>query len=103
MFWERGRQAEPLAGEATGTHSCRLGWPSPLWRFQAVSPGTGCHGWSAGLCPVKLTLFAPLPQSNVAASNAKLALFYDWLFFSPEKDSIMNIGAWGPLILGGGP
>ena len=31
-------------------------------------------------------------QSNVAASNAKLALFYDWLFFSPDKDSIMNIG-----------
>nr|XP_020666479.1 integrator complex subunit 3 [Pogona vitticeps] len=32
-----------------------------------------------------------LEESNVAASNAKLALFYDWLFFSPEKDSIMNI------------
>uniref|UniRef100_A0A3P8WPK8 Integrator complex subunit 3 n=1 Tax=Cynoglossus semilaevis TaxID=244447 RepID=A0A3P8WPK8_CYNSE len=33
-----------------------------------------------------------LPRwSNVAASNAKLALFYDWLFFNPEKDSIMNI------------
>uniref|UniRef100_A0A8C0UE09 Integrator complex subunit 3 n=1 Tax=Cyanistes caeruleus TaxID=156563 RepID=A0A8C0UE09_CYACU len=32
-----------------------------------------------------------LLQSNVAASNAKLALFYDWLFFNPEKDSIMNI------------
>ncbi|XP_008057516.1 integrator complex subunit 3 isoform X4 [Carlito syrichta] len=30
-------------------------------------------------------------RSNVAASNAKLALFYDWLFFSPDKDSIMNI------------
>ncbi|NXI57616.1 INT3 protein, partial [Chloroceryle aenea] len=30
-------------------------------------------------------------RSNVAASNAKLALFYDWLFFNPEKDSIMNI------------
>lgn len=29
--------------------------------------------------------------SNVAASNAKLALFYDWLFFDPEKDNIMNI------------
>ncbi|XP_069137872.1 integrator complex subunit 3-like [Argopecten irradians] len=29
--------------------------------------------------------------SNVAATNAKLALFYDWLFFDPEKDSIMNI------------
>ncbi|XP_058793302.1 integrator complex subunit 3 isoform X2 [Phymastichus coffea] len=27
----------------------------------------------------------------VAASNAKLALFYDWLFFEPEKDNIMNI------------
>jgi len=31
-------------------------------------------------------------QSNVAASNAKLALFYDWFFFDAEKDSIMNIG-----------
>ena len=28
---------------------------------------------------------------QVAASNAKLALFYDWLFFDPEKDNIMNI------------
>jgi integrator complex subunit 3 len=27
----------------------------------------------------------------VAAANAKLALFYDWLFFDPEKDNIMNI------------
>lgn len=26
----------------------------------------------------------------VAASNAKLALFYDWLFFDAEKDNIMN-------------
>jgi len=29
--------------------------------------------------------------NQVASSNAKLALFYDWLFFSPEKDNIMNI------------
>ena len=29
--------------------------------------------------------------SQVAASNAKLALFYDWLFFQPERDNIMNI------------
>ena len=28
---------------------------------------------------------------QVAASNAKLALFYDWLFFQLEKDNIMNI------------
>ena len=33
-------------------------------------------------------------QSNVAASNAKLSLFYDWLFFDPEHDSIMAIGKW---------
>lgn len=29
--------------------------------------------------------------SNVAVSNAKLALFYDWFFFDSEKDNIMNI------------
>nr|CAG4643757.1 EOG090X0205 [Lepidurus arcticus] len=29
--------------------------------------------------------------SNVAAANAKLALFYDWFFYDPEKDNIMNI------------
>lgn len=29
--------------------------------------------------------------SSVAVSNAKLALFYDWLFFDNEKDNIMNI------------
>lgn len=29
--------------------------------------------------------------SQVAGSNAKLALFYDWLFFEPDKDNIMNI------------
>ncbi|EEB13506.1 conserved hypothetical protein [Pediculus humanus corporis] len=29
--------------------------------------------------------------SAVAAANAKLALFYDWLFFDPERDNIMNI------------
>jgi integrator complex subunit 3 len=29
--------------------------------------------------------------NQVASSNAKLALFYDWLFFDPGKDNIMNI------------
>lgn len=28
----------------------------------------------------------------VAASNAKMALFYDWLFYDAERDNIMNIG-----------
>lgn len=27
----------------------------------------------------------------VALANAKLALFYDWLFFDPVKDNIMNV------------
>ena len=35
-----------------------------------------------------LSLF---PPRKVAASNAKLALFYDWLFFDTDKDNIMNI------------
>ncbi|ORZ20083.1 protein-domain-containing protein [Lobosporangium transversale] len=30
-------------------------------------------------------------KSNVSAANVKLALFYDWLFYDPSKDSIMNI------------
>lgn len=29
--------------------------------------------------------------STIATTNAKLALFYDWLFYDPEKDNIMNI------------
>ncbi|XP_017769065.1 PREDICTED: integrator complex subunit 3 homolog [Nicrophorus vespilloides] len=29
--------------------------------------------------------------STVAVSNAKLALFYDWLFFDSDRDNIMNI------------
>lgn len=28
----------------------------------------------------------------VAAANAKMALFYDWLFYDAERDNIMNIG-----------
>lgn len=29
--------------------------------------------------------------NTVALSNAKLAIFYDWLFFDPTKDNIMNV------------
>ncbi|ORX70192.1 hypothetical protein DL89DRAFT_222930, partial [Linderina pennispora] len=32
-----------------------------------------------------------LIRSQVVAANAKLALFYDWLFYDPQVDSIMNI------------
>ncbi|KAF9166105.1 Integrator complex subunit 3 [Actinomortierella ambigua] len=31
-------------------------------------------------------------KSNIAAANIKLALFYDWLFYDPARDNIMNIG-----------
>ncbi|KAF9428955.1 Integrator complex subunit 3 [Podila epigama] len=30
-------------------------------------------------------------KSHTTAANVKLALFYDWLFYDPSKDSIMNI------------
>lgn len=29
--------------------------------------------------------------SNVDASNAKLSLFYDWVFYDPESENVMNI------------
>lgn len=29
--------------------------------------------------------------NSVALANAKLAIFYDWLFFDPTKDNIMNV------------
>ena len=38
----------------------------------------------------------------VAAANAKMALFYDWLFYDAERDNIMNIGikkTWQYLII----
>ena len=48
-----------------------------------ISP-SGCRwaviGWLLTTC-----------TNQVAASNAKLALFYDWLFYDAEKDNIMNI------------
>ena len=31
-------------------------------------------------------------QSNATASDAKLALFFDWLVFDDKRDNIMNIG-----------
>ena len=37
-------------------------------------------GWLLSTCP-----------NNVSAANAKLALFYDWLFYQLDADNIMNI------------
>lgn len=36
--------------------------------------------------------FCFLLQTVVSTANAKLALFFDWLFYQPDKDNIMNIG-----------
>lgn len=79
-------------------HPCGAPTPSPLdLHFMDGGSGLGaCLGLTKGSWPGKPASPRPLSQSNVAASNAKLALFYDWLFFSPDKDSIMNIGAWLP-------
>ena len=33
-----------------------------------------------------------LLQTAVSTANSKLALFFDWLFYQPDKDNIMNIG-----------
>ncbi|XP_043935906.1 integrator complex subunit 3 isoform X2 [Protopterus annectens] len=59
---------------------CGVVHPSNEVLSSDILPRWAIIGWLLTTC-----------TSNVAASNAKLALFYDWLFFSPEKDSIMNI------------
>ncbi|XP_050843781.1 integrator complex subunit 3, partial [Serinus canaria] len=63
---------------------CGVVHPSNEVLSSDILPRWAIIGWLLTTC-----------TSNVAASNAKLALFYDWLFFNPEKDSIMNIGGWG--------
>jgi len=59
---------------------CGVVLPSNEVLSSDILPRWAIIGWLLTTC-----------TSNVAASNAKLALFYDWLFFSPDKDSIMNI------------
>lgn len=87
---------------------CGVVHPSNEVLSSDILPRWAIIGWLLTTCTVRglrrvslLTSLTsdipePLPpvclQSNVAASNAKLALFYDWLFFNPDKDSIMNIG-----------
>lgn len=59
---------------------CGVVHPSNEVLSSDILPRWAIVGWLLTTC-----------TSNVAASNAKLALFYDWLFFSADKDSIMNI------------
>uniref|UniRef100_UPI00358E850B integrator complex subunit 3 isoform X1 n=2 Tax=Myxine glutinosa TaxID=7769 RepID=UPI00358E850B len=59
---------------------CGVVHPSNELLCSDILPRWALIGWLLTTC-----------TSNVAATNAKLSLFYDWLFFQPEKDSIMNI------------
>ncbi|XP_052795999.1 integrator complex subunit 3-like [Mya arenaria] len=59
---------------------CCVFHPSNELLCSDIIPRWAVIGWLLQTC-----------TSNVAASNAKLSLFYDWIFFDPEKDSIMNI------------
>ncbi|PRD29798.1 UNVERIFIED_CONTAM: Ints3 [Trichonephila clavipes] len=59
---------------------CGVIHPSNEVLCSDIIPRWAVIGWLLTTC-----------TSNVAASCAKLSLFYDWLFFDPEKDSIMNI------------
>ncbi|XP_050400889.1 integrator complex subunit 3 [Patella vulgata] len=59
---------------------CAVFHPSNELLCSDIIPRWAVIGWLLTTC-----------TSNVAASIAKLSLFYDWFFFDPEKDSIMNI------------
>ncbi|XP_075922994.1 integrator complex subunit 3 isoform X3 [Petromyzon marinus] len=59
---------------------CGVVHPSNEVLCSDILPRWALIGWLLTTC-----------TSNVAATNAKLSLFYDWLFFQPDKDSIMNI------------
>lgn len=59
---------------------CGVIHPSNELLCSDIIPRWAVIGWILSSC-----------TSSVAASEAKLALFYDWLFYDPEKDNIMNI------------
>ncbi|CAI9735301.1 Hypothetical predicted protein [Octopus vulgaris] len=59
---------------------CAVFHPTNELLCSEIIPRWAVIGWLLTTC-----------TSNVAASNVKLSLFYDWLLFDPDKDSIMNI------------
>ncbi|KAI1301443.1 Integrator complex subunit 3 [Halotydeus destructor] len=59
---------------------CGVIHPSNELLCSDVTPRWAVIGWILSSC-----------TSNVAAANAKLSLFYDWLFYDVERDNIMNI------------
>lgn len=59
---------------------CGVIHPSNEVLCSDIIPRWAIIGWLLTTC-----------TSNVAASNAKLSLFYDWLLYDSERDNIMNI------------
>ena len=59
---------------------CGVIHPSNEVLCSDIIPRWAVIGWILSSC-----------TSNVAAANAKLSLFYDWLFYDSERDNIMNI------------
>lgn len=59
---------------------CGVIHPSNELLCSDIIPRWAIIGWILSSC-----------TSPVAQSNAKLSLFYDWLFYDPERDNIMNI------------
>lgn len=59
------------------------------WEFQRIMHKLYIFLYQYFWCPPSVWF---LFQTVVSTANAKLALFYDWLFYQPDKDNIMNIG-----------
>lgn len=59
---------------------CGVIHPSNEVLCSDIIPRWAVIGWILSSC-----------TSNVHAANAKLSLFFDWLFYDPERDNIMNI------------
>jgi integrator complex subunit 3 len=59
---------------------CGIIHPSNEVLCSDIIPRWAIIGWILTSC-----------TSNVAACNCKLSLLYDWLFYDPERDNIMNI------------
>ena len=59
---------------------CGVIHPSNELLCSDIIPRWAVIGWLLTSC-----------TSTVAASNARLSLFYDWLFYDPDRDNIMNI------------
>lgn len=80
---------------------CTVVHPSSDILAANITPRWAVIGWLLVSCSVTFLLIFFLAQaillnlilfqSNLSACDAKLSLFFDWLFFDPEKESILNL------------